>query len=166
MNNNHSQKNEVFEDLLQKSYRFLSPRPRTEKEIRDYLIKKIKKFNLSRPEKFIDLVIDQLKKEGFVDDKKFIAWWVEQRSYFKPKGKLALKHELLQKGIHPQLINQYFEENKLDEFQLAKIALEKKIKKWESLKKEEKRQKAISFLVSRGFSFETADKIYKILNNH
>lgn len=160
---------ELIELLLQKCYRFLSLRNRTEKEMRDYLQKKTQK-NYVHVETghcpvstIINDVINRLKEEGLVDNKKFISWWVEQRSYFKPKGLFVLKKELLQKGINHDLIDQYFEENKIDELKLAKRALQKKAKVLKELKKEERYQKAISFLVRRGFSFETANKIFRII---
>jgi regulatory protein len=153
----------LVELLLQKCYRFLSLRNRTEKEMKDYLNKKIEKFKLDNPDKFIDLIVQQLKEEDLIDDKKFIAWWVEQRSYFKPKGHFVLKQELLQKGINHELIDQYFEENKIDELTLAKTILQKKVKVLKGLKKEERYQKAISFLVRRGFSFEIANKVFRFI---
>jgi len=154
---------ELFEKLLQKCYRFISLRNRTEKEIKDYLSKKAQRYKIQNPNELIDKVVQQLKEEGLIDDKKFIEWWVEQRSYFKPKGTFILKQELLQKGINRDLIDQYFEENKIDELSLAKIALQKKVKVLKELKKEERYQKAISFLVRRGFSFETANKVVQII---
>jgi len=154
---------ELFEKFLQKCYRFLSLRNRSEKEIRDYLKKKTAKYKLSEPKNIIDKVVTALKEEKLIDDKNFITWWVDQRSYFKPKGLFVLKQELLQKGINRDLIDQYFEENKIDELSLAKIALQKKVKVLKELKKEERYQKAISFLVRRGFSFETANKVVRII---
>jgi regulatory protein len=149
---------ELLESLRQKCYRFLSTRERSEKEIREYLRKKVGKFKLDNPERLISLLVHQLKEDGLIDDKKFIAWWVEQRSYFKPKGFFALKQELLQKGINRELIDQYFEENQIDELELAKIALQKKAKVLKGLEKEEFYQRAISFLLRRGFSYEVAQK--------
>lgn len=149
---------EIFNKLLQKCYHFLSLRNRTEKEIKDYLNKKIEKLKLNNPNKFINLVIQQFKEEGLIDDKKFIKWWVEQRNDFKPKGLLALKQELILKGVSRELIDQYFSENKIDELGLAKLALQKKLNIFKKLKKEERYQKAINFLLRRGFSFETANQ--------
>jgi regulatory protein len=147
----HLQNNQA---LLQKCYRFLSLRNRSEKEMRDYLDKKTQKITI------IDNIIDRLKEEGLIDDKKFIAWWVEQRSYFKPKGPFVLKQELLQKGINRDLIDQYFEENKIDELALAKQVLQKKQKTLTKFKKEEKFKKAIELLLRRGFSYDLAKKAF------
>jgi len=151
---------ELLENLRQKCYRFLSVRERSEKEIWEYLQRKIKRFKLDNQNKLINLLIQQLKEEGLIDDKKFIAWWVEQRGYFKPKGFFALKQELIQKGVNRDLIDQFFEENKINELELAKIALQKKSKTLKDLKKEELYKKAIGFLLRRGFSFELARKAF------
>lgn len=152
---------EIFKKLLQKCYRFLSLRNRTEKEMKDYLNKKINKLSLNNPDKFVNLILKRLKEEGLIDDRKFISWWVEQRSEFKQKGLIALKQELILKGIDKELINQYFSENKIDELTLAKNALQKKLKTFKKLKKEECYQKVINFLLRRGFSFKVANQVLR-----
>lgn len=154
-------KKQLLETLLQKCYRFLSLRNRTEKEMRDYLGKKIQRFKLNNPQELIEKAIQQLKEQDLIDDKKFIEWWVEQRSYFKPKGPFVLKQELLEKGVAHDLIRQYFEENKIDELALAKQVLQKKQKTLVNLEKEEKFKKASEFLMRRGFSYELAKKTFR-----
>lgn len=152
---------ELLELLLQKCYRFLAVRQRTEQEIIDYLHKKMVKFKIKRPEKFVEIIIKRLKKENLVNDKKFIEWWVEQRSYFKPKGIFVLKQELLKKGVSKDLIDNFFEERSLDELELAKEALRKKEKVLKHLNREEKFKKAINFLLGRGFSYEVSKKAFE-----
>lgn len=151
--------------LLQRCYRFLSLRNRSEKEIRDYLKKKIKKIKPNNSEKIIDLIVHQLKEEGLIDDKKFIRWWVEQRSYFRPRGVFALRQELQQKGVNRGLIDRYFKENKIDQLSLAKRVLEKKQGRLKPLTRKEKFKKAIEFLRRRGFSYEVAKQAFKNLQS-
>lgn len=147
-----------LQPYLNRAYHFLKFRLRTEKELRDYLIRK------KAPADLIEKIINKLKKSKFINDKEFIKWWVDQRSYFKPKGRFVLKQELLRKGIAKDLIDDFFEnyENN-DEDGLAIKALEKKRPSLERLGEKERYQKAINFLLRRGFSFDSAKKAFEIL---
>ena len=130
-------KNE-FHKLLDKTLRFISFRPRSEKEIVDYLRKK------KIVPKLIEEIVKKLRSLGQIDDQVFAAWWLEQRANFRPRGKMGLRMELRRKGISEEIINGVLEN--LDELPLARKAMAKKIK-------EEKRIAA--FLSRRGFSWET-----------
>lgn len=155
-------KNE-FQKLLDKVLRLISHRPRSEKEVRDYLKKKIWKlefgnwkFHKSKVDvkkKLIDEVMRALKKQKLIDDKAFVAWWVEQRSTFRPRGKFGLTMELRQKGIDKTIIKKAID--KVDELSLATKLAQKKLKAYKNLTREEFYQKMTAFLSRRGFSWET-----------
>jgi len=88
-------------------------------------------------------VIDYFIELDMLNDQKFAAWWVEQRSSHRPKGNLALKSELIQKGV---------DQSNIDSVLLSidqERALAKKLLK---LKKFTDKQKAYQYLYSRGFS--------------
>lgn len=146
----------VFEGEFQKFYdrclRLLSDRPRSEKEIRDYLKKK-KAFP-----SLIEKIVEKLKKLKHLDDLEFAAWWVEQRAEFRPRGKWALRSELFKKGIKRELIDRVLEE-KVDEVLLAKKAAEKKNKVFSKLKGFEFEKKMGAYLNRLGFSWEVVKKV-------
>ena len=82
------------ESFFQKATNFISYRPRSEKEVRDYLKRKQKtkkKLKKVQNEKITNQIIKRLKKNKFLDDREFAKWWVGQRLEFRPKGKIALK---------------------------------------------------------------------------
>lgn len=146
----------VEEKIFKKACFFLKFRPRTEKEIKGYLIKKTKV-----PLKIIEDVIKKLKEEDLINDEKFIEWFVDQRKIFRPKSVWVLKKELSKLGISKDLINNFFEKKHLNEEELAIKALQKR---WESFKKlpqKIKYKKTISFLIRRGFSFDISQKVFK-----
>lgn len=147
---------EDFQRLLNYAYFYLKFRPRTKKEIGDYLYKKITKRHWSRDD--VSRVIKQLEKEGFIDDKKFIQWLVEQRSLLKPKSQFVLKRELAQHGADKDLIDEYFSQNPLNEETLVLKTLQERWRRLAHLDKRKRFEKAASFLLRRGFSFETAKK--------
>lgn len=128
------------------SIRFVSYRPRSKKEIRDFLAGKLKRGHITAP-----LVVEQILKRltdlGYIDDVKFTEWWVSQRTAFKPKGKRALELELHKKGIdQPDII--------IDERPMALSAAAKKIKSVGRLPREAQKRKLADHLMRRGFSSE------------
>src|SRR3990167_10049603 len=96
--------NLYYERLMNAVIRFVSFRPRSEKEIRDFLTKKIIKWKVS-DDLLLNKVIDRMEDLGYIDDKKFADWWVEQRTRFRPKGNRVIEYELYQKGIAKDIIS-------------------------------------------------------------
>ncbi len=152
--------NEDF--LLNKAYFFLKFRLRTEKEIRDYLYKKIINTHYSRDD--VEEVIENLKKQGLINDEKFIEAYVHDQLSFKPKGKKFLIKKLKEKGIDEKLIEKFFSKNQIDEEKLAFEILKKRWLRLKDLSFEKRYQKAIRFLLSRGFGFSLAKKTFEKLN--
>lgn len=136
-----------MDKILQKVYRLLSWRDRSEKEIRDFLQRK-KVEN-------IDEVINQLKEQGYIDDEKFSREWVQSRRRSKQKGSKAIRLELLQKGIDREIIERVISRQLSDvrEEEIAEKALEKKVRIWKNLEPDEFRKKATDFLMRKGFEY-------------
>jgi len=143
-------KNE-FQKLLNRALRLISRRPRSEKEIRDYLRRK------KSPPKLIEEVIKKLKKLKQINDLEFARWWVEQRSTFRPRGKFGLTMELRQKGIDKTIIEKSI--NKVDELPLATKLAQKKLRVYKNLPRQEFYQKMSAYLARRGFSWEIIKKV-------
>jgi regulatory protein len=96
--------NPYYEKLVNSAIRFVSFRPRSEKELRDFLTKKLTKWAVSG-EVLLEKVIARMGELGYVDDEKFAAWWVDQRTSFKPKGNRLIKMELSAKGVPVAIIS-------------------------------------------------------------
>lgn len=148
--------------LMERMYRLFNIRQRSEKEVRDYF----KKLNFKRKiegwDQVSDLVVDQvitrLKRKGMIDDKVFALSWVESRRRSKKKGPRVLKMELLQKGVARDIVDEVLSDGG-DQEQLAREALEKKIRVWKDLPKLEFRKKAYDFLFRRGFDYQVIKKV-------
>lgn len=142
--------------LMERMYRLFNIRQRSEKEVRLYLQKLLFKRKIQGKQEFsqeaVELLIKKLHQKGLLSDEKFAKAWVESRS--KKKGKIALKLELLKKGIAKDTIDEVLEQNPVDERLVAKQLLEKKLKIWKSISPKELRIKAYQFLMRRGFNFE------------
>ena len=160
-----------FTKLLNKSFRFLSYRPRSEKEIRDYLLKKIKnkKSNLKnelKNEKFIEetieSIVSKLKEQRFLDDREFAKWWIEQRSKVKPKAIKFIIFELKQKGIPKELIDEILNDKEFEvisDFDKALELAKKRIKRYEKEEPKKAYEKLVRFLASKGFEWEIIKKV-------
>ncbi len=141
-------KNKLYERVL----KFLSYRPRSEKEIRDYLKRKGEEGKVGEE------IIKKLKDQGLIDDRAFAEWWIGQRSRFRPKGRRMLWLELFKKGLQKEVIEEsLISEN--EELGLAQKAAGKKIRGYKNLEPLEFRQKMAAFLGRRGFSWETIKKV-------
>src|SRR3990167_1416839 len=109
-----------FLKTLDKLLRFGTLRPRSEKELKDWL--KRKKVHESLTEE----LFNRLNRLDLVDDKKFAEWWIDQRQNFRPKAKRILNMELRMKGIKKEIIEELLGETEIDEVKIAKELLEKK----------------------------------------
>ena len=145
-----------FQKILDKLLKFAMLRPRSKKEITDYLRRK------KTPENIKDDLLDRLNNLELINDEAFAKWWVEQRQSFSPKSKRVLNSELLIKGIDREIIKNILEETKIDEVKLAKDLIEKKKYKWEKFETKIKRQKIMQYLAGKGFNWETIEKTIKI----
>ena len=145
-----------FEKLYNSSLRFLSYRPRSEKEIRDRLKLKNKKSNLKDLKLIIDRVIERLKKHKFINDEEFAKWWIESRLRFKPRSLRLIKLELKQKGISEETIDNL--QLTINDLESAKKLVEKRIVRLKGLDKQKIYEKLGRFLASKGFNWDTIKK--------
>lgn len=143
----------AFEKLFSYAYRFLSYRPRSEKEVTNYLKTKVKLKKVSASSTTIERIIEKLKGQGMIDDRKFAKWWIEQRLRFRQKGARFIRSELRFKGIDSEIIQEFLSD--IDEKKAAKKLLKKKKKLFKSEDLKIMRNKIINFLQRRGFSWET-----------
>lgn len=146
-----------FQKIFDRLVRFSTLRPRSEKEIKNWL-KKHKVYKSLHNSLF-----SRLKRLDLLDDKKFARWWVEQRMSFRPRSKRIMNYELRSKGINKNVIEDVLAEVDIDEEKIAKGLLEKKRYKWEKLKGLERRKKMADFLARKGFGWGV---IKKAINNY
>lgn len=142
---------DLYAKLLESSIRFVSFRPRSEKEFRYFLLKKLQRRKISDV-RIIDQVLTRLRDLGYADDAKFVSWWVDQRQSHKPKSQRLIAQELKVKGIEVRDLN-------LDEDELARRAIVKKLPLWQKLQVLERKKKIYGFLGRRGFDGETIHRV-------
>lgn len=157
---------EIFNKLYDGAIGKIGRRPHSQQEMEIYLSQKLWKnknkwFKDNRyedefeviKERLINEVIKKLVSSKYIDDNDFVRWWIESRNRSKPRGWIALKSELISKGISEKLVNDYRIDNK-DERKLAERYYAK-ISRNKSLSKE----KIISRMQSKGFPWEVIKSI-------
>ncbi len=132
-----------------KAIRFLGYRPRSRREVVDYLRRKE-----VAPDQ-IEAVIIKLEAAGLVNDSDFAASWVASRQALKPRSKRVLTQELMQKGVSRddivESMSEIDPESELDA--LIEVA---KRKSQLSQYKEEK--KLIAYLGRQGYTYDLIKK--------
>ncbi len=149
--------------LLNLAFFYLKFRPRTIKETRDYLYKKVRTTHWSH--EAVDKIIRHLIELKFLDDKEFINYLVTSRTRAKIKGVFAIKQELVKYGVEKELIDEYFAKTEINEEELAEKTLTSRWPRLKTLPKQKRFEKAINFLARRGFNYEISRKTVEDLIN-
>ena len=163
--------------LYQRTLEWVLIRPRSIRETRDYLYRKIRssfeggpepgkarssagrpwrRAGQTRPEKdasdFSDEIVSRLISKGFLDDQKFAEYYCENRFVKKGISRKRLRMELIKKGIANDIIEQVLSRRSDDEEILKIIA--KKRKKYDD-------DKLIQYLVRQGFDYQLAQSLVR-----
>ena len=138
-------------------------RPRSEREISDYLrdktydrkirVKNRKTGEYQIKEKpgydasLVPLVMKRLSERGYIDDQRFASAWVENRHIAKGTSVKKLRLELQQKGIASQIIDEALSGSNRDERAELKKIIDRKKARYDD------EQKFIQYLLRQGFSY-------------
>ena len=134
----------------------LSFKQRTVKEVNDYL----RKHDME--EETIVHVIDNLKKDNWLDDAKYAHSFIHFNLLSGDKGAYALKQKLMQKGIAASIIDDELHQH--DFTNLAETVAQKLLKKYQGkLPEKALHDKILQQLINKGFSYEEAKIAYQSL---
>jgi regulatory protein len=128
--------------------RYLTYRPRSQAEVQAYLHGK------GFSEEMIAEVLVRLQEAGLLDDAALAQYWVENRMEFRPKGPIALRYELRQKGVADETIAEALEA--VDPDEAAYRASQKQARRLASEDRSVFFRRLIAYLGRRGFDYETA----------
>jgi len=140
----------------------ISLRPRSIAEVRRRLRQK------EYDDATIEQVIADLEAVELLDDTAFAQFWVEQRETFKPRSRMALSHELRQKGVERDIIDSALAD--LDEMAAAETVARKKAQRWAHYPQADFRLKLGRFLQQRGFHYgiikPVTDSLWQEIENN
>ena len=171
-----------FGKEYQRALEWVLMRPRSEREVRDYLAKrrmtkeaKKRKSGWDRDKHiaeaiargedatslqkkakrireaggikydFDDLILERLVERGYVDDKRFAEWWVENRNVRKGTSQKSLKMELVKKGVGLGIVDEVLG-GRNDSDEIEKIIAKKRSKYTD--------EKLIQYLCRQGFPYD------------
>lgn len=154
-----------FGKLYARSLEYSMVRPRSTKEVRDYLWRKTQttKYKSKKTGEILersgvspntaDRVLEKLLSRGYIDDEKFTKYWIENRFLKKGTSTRRLKQELSQKGIDREIISKALGEssrNDIDELQ--KVIAKKRARYPDE-------QKFKQYLARQGFNFDDINRV-------
>jgi len=140
----------ALQNVLDRALRFLAYRPRSMAELRRYLVAK----EVAAP--LLELALERLQAQGYLDDAAFARFWIADRERFKPLSPRGLRYELRQKGVDDALIEAALAE--VDAAASAYRAAAKRLPRYRGASPEEFRQKLGGLLQRRGFDRVTINE--------
>jgi len=175
---------EELQRVYESAMRFLSYRPRSEREVEMRLRKK------SYAPEQISTVVDRLRKRGYLDDMEFARFWVSNRQSFSPRGPRLLRSELRQKGVSQEVVDAILQEQSEAQAEAVQNAEEvaaawghaapdeptpgtdlanalalarKKWRTYGTLDPQVARRRLTGFLMRRGYNYDIASSVLRRL---
>jgi regulatory protein len=148
------QETESLHSARSTALRFLSARPRTEREVRG----KLRQKEFSDDE--IDATLNDLRMTRLLDDREFVRAFVRNALTLRPVGKAALRRKLLLLGVDKGVVDEEVEIELRDTDQeaLATTLAKQFVRKARSTRTNEPidklRNRLAGFLGRRGFSWD------------
>jgi regulatory protein len=157
---NESQFGKVYARALE----YALIRPRSQREMRDYLYRKTKDTRTKMGDirkgvspELTERVFNRLSDKAYLDDEKFALFWVENRNVRKGSSLRKLQSELQTKGVDRAIIERTLEDtDRSDTDELQKIIL-KKASRYDD------EQKLIAYLMRQGFRYDDVKEALRAL---
>lgn len=140
----------IFKRARERAVYWLKCSARTEEELRRKL------RDGSYPSAAVEYVIELLKRYGYIDDEEYARNFIEVHS--RGKSCAELTAQLSRKGISRACVSRLMEENPInEEEQIRRILEKRRFSPGESDQKETAKQ--ISYLMRKGFSYDTVRRV-------
>jgi len=144
-----------LQDCLDAAYRYLSYRPRSEAEIRQWLHRR------SFAKEVAEKAIAKLREQNLSDDFAFAQFWKDNRLSFRPKSKRLIKKELRDKKVAAEIVEQVTKD--IDDEQIAYKLGSSRMHNLAHLDYPDFYQRLSSYLAYRGFSYEVIKRTAALL---
>jgi len=137
------------------AYRFLSFRVRSREEVARRL--REKGFDSRTVEK----TLEELTRLGYLDDLRFAETWLRIRMGRRGYGRHLLRHELREKGVAQEIIDQALREREADEKEAARRVLAKRFPETHDERETRILPMAFEYLRRRGFPSDLIASVLK-----
>lgn len=141
---------------MEYAMKYLTLKDRTVAEMQTYLDGK--EFG----EADVDATIERLLELGLLDDARYARRFVETRMASKPISRRHLRDQLKGHGIADAEIEAAMQTvEDTDEEANARLIAKKFARQFETLEAQKRRERVLSRLIARGFSYDAARKAYE-----
>ena len=142
-----------FGKLYQRTLEWVLMRPHSKKETRDYLYKKV--YDRKLDKSYIDRIIEKLETKGYVNDRKFAEYYVENRFVKKGISMRRLTMELAKKGVSSEIISEVINGSERNEKEEILKVIAKKRTKYDT------DEKLIQYLCRQGFQYGLVQELVR-----
>lgn len=136
--------------IFNKCLNYIGSSYKTAKQVREYLKRK------DYDDKLISETILKLKEYKILDDENYTEVYIS--TYKNKYGNTMLRKKLSEKGVSKDIVDEYLKENGVDEEIVYNLALKKLGQKPATY---DNMSKVMRFLVSRGWDYDTNNKVVK-----
>lgn len=169
-------KESQFGKAYERSLNYVMIRPRSEKEIRDYLTRTFlypkpksytdktgqrhfKKQTVDTPQvsEMIERVMGRLQEKGYINDESFALSWVASRQMHKKPSRRKLEQELRVKGVSTEIIAIVLQKSDINE----KDNLAELVAKKRRLSRYQDDTKLTHYLLRQGFGYDDIKDVLK-----
>jgi regulatory protein len=147
--------NSSLQDCLDAAYYYLSYRPRSEGEIRQWLHKRGFSNELA------ERTITRLREQNLSDDLAFAQFWKDNRLSFRPKSKRLIRKELRDKKVDAEIVAQVTQD--IDDEEIAHKLGSSRLASIAHLDYPNFYRRLASYLAYRGFSYEVIKRTASLL---
>lgn len=157
----HLLQDDEQERAYDQALHFLSFRPRSQAE----LVRHLQRHEFS--EAAIQAVSERLSQARLLDDEAFARYWIGNRDQFRPRGQIALRHELRQKGVADSIVDALLGESD-DAGKAYRVALDQ-LARWRRAQSAHHadvatlRRKLTDHLLRRGFGYQVIQETWERL---
>lgn len=145
----------LFGKLYTRTLEYCFVRPRSQREMKDYLYRKTRPRRDKNGElkagvsvALTERVFERLIAKGYIDDLKFAQFWVENRNQRKGSSMRRLKSELAAKGVDRTIVDQVVHDSERDDTVEIQKIIAKKYRRYDDP------QKLLAYLARLGFSYD------------
>ena len=146
---------EKYVAVREQTWRFLSRREHSEKELRDKLLVK------GHAAGIIDRIISNLKEKDYINNERFARLLVVDEINLKKNGPLLIRTKLLKKGLETDLVNhllnEYYDEGLQQKN--CKYLAEKKFKSLKGSDINQQKSRLGNYLAQKGFTWDISTNV-------
>jgi regulatory protein len=136
-----------FSKAYNRALNYLAIRPRSTREVRDYLVRKQYDENIQMR------VLQRIAEKDYVNDETFAESWARSRAATKPVSRRRLQAELSAKGVKGES-----QANAIETYD-ERAALKAIIKKKQHLSRYQDYQKLLAYLARQGFGYDLIKEV-------